>query len=63
MLNSIFKFAADDATVARYLQLMASDAGFLLSDLRTDSFLQLMMLRLVHANNKFSRSLLKCLYR
>lgn len=63
MLNSIFKSAPDDATMARYLQLMISDSGFRFADLHADSFLQLLMLRLARANNKFSRTLLKYLYR
>lgn len=63
MLNSIFKSGADDISVCRYLDIMACDEDFRLSDIRATGLHHKLIIHLIKSNDKISRRILKRIYR
>lgn len=59
MLDSVFKSEHNDASIARYLDMIINDPDFMLDELRTSHPYHRILLSLVKRNNKASRWFLK----
>lgn len=63
MLSAIFKSGANDSAVRHYLDTMAGDTNFRLSEIRDTGIYHNFILHLIKSNNKLSRWILKQIYK
>lgn len=63
MLSAIFKSGANDSAVRHYLDTMAGDTNFRLSEIRDTGIYHNFILHLIKSNNRLSRWILKQIYK